>query len=519
MIKFFFRKNIFKIFRSYKNIKSKNNLSELTELRLFIEKNLIVKNEDYFYNFFLKKILFKDYCEIFKSHLILHTLNLNFNRQFYKGYSEKIINFPLPKIINKLINKYGFKTSKLNSILWKLSLLKRLFNNIIYIIRLIRFKQTGGSVENFIYIYKKSDSKEHDYSFKSGTYSNNYSWLANKFKCKTILIPNIKDKSNYDLKKFNIFQSNNFQFNKFYKLIFFFLIFLFKFILAFFLIFTKYWHYAFMFKEIIENDSFNINLKNFNGKFFFDNNSAFDRPLWTISNLIKKNNVYLYFVSSNFEFIKLTDKCDIAHTGYFSMFWDNILVWDDRQKNILKKYIKNPELKNIYTVGPIPYLSRNNVNNKLINKKKNNLILFDVQPYRFSRYLEIGWPNEYYLFENIKKFYCNILENVNFDNTEVFYKRKREANKIDKKYLNFLKNLKIQNKITEISFDQNIFEIFENNKNIKVISMPFTGPSYVANHFDVKSSFYDPTGVIKNENYENLNVIKNKHDLDKFIND
>jgi dTDP-4-amino-4,6-dideoxygalactose transaminase len=50
---------------------------------------------------------------------------------------------------------------------------------------------------------------------------------------------------------------------------------------------------------------------------------------------------------------------------------------------------------------------------------------------------------------------------------------------------------KFKKKIVAINCDQKIFNIFDNNKNIKVILMSFTGPSYVINYFRVKSSFYD----------------------------
>ena len=75
-----------------------------------------------------------------------------------------------------------------------------------------------------------------------------------------------------------------------------------------------------MFKEIIENDALNINSKKIRGKFFFDNNKAFDRPLWTASRLIDQDNVYLYFlyqvILNLFNYLK---KCRIQHSGYYSI--------------------------------------------------------------------------------------------------------------------------------------------------------------------------------------------------------
>ena len=101
-------------------------MSKLPELRYFIEKSLKITNKDKFYDFFLKGISSSDYYKIFKSHLILHTLNLKFNFRFYFGFEDKFI-YPLPKIINETIKKYGIKTSKLNIILWKFAIIKKIF--------------------------------------------------------------------------------------------------------------------------------------------------------------------------------------------------------------------------------------------------------------------------------------------------------------------------------------------------------------------------------------------------------
>ena len=49
--------------------------------------------------------------------------------------------------------------------------------------------------------------------------------------------------------------------------------------------------------------------------------------------------------------------------------------------------------------------------------------------------------------------------------------------------------------------------------------MPFTGPSYISNFFNIQSCFYDPTGKIINKYNDKLNVIKSITDLSNFIND
>ena len=79
--------------------------------------------------------------------------------------------------------------------------------------------------------------------------------------------------------------------------------------------------------------------------------------------------------------------------------------------------------------------------------------------------------------------------------------------------------MKTKNKISEIDINQNVFELFNKAQKIKVISMPFTGPSYVSNFFNIKTCFYDPTGDVLNEYEDKINIIKNLNDLRNFIND
>ena len=80
---YLFTKKYKKAFNTYNFLKLKNKMSKLPELRYFIEKSLKITNKDKFYDFFLKGISSSDYYKIFKSHLILHTLNLKFNFRFY----------------------------------------------------------------------------------------------------------------------------------------------------------------------------------------------------------------------------------------------------------------------------------------------------------------------------------------------------------------------------------------------------------------------------------------------------
>ena len=59
-----------------------------------------------------------------------------------------------------------------------------------------------------------------------------------------------------------------------------------------------------------------------------------------------------------------------------------------------------------------------------LSNNKTNLILFDVSPHRFSRFIYLGILNEYYTYPNVKKFYDDIITNVDENKCEIFLKKK-----------------------------------------------------------------------------------------------
>ena len=46
-----------------------------------------------------------------------------------------------------------------------------------------------------------------------------------------------------------------------------------------------------------------------------------------------------------------------------------------------------------------------------------------MSPHRFSRFIYLGMPNEYYTYPNVKKFYDDIITNVDENKCEIFLKK------------------------------------------------------------------------------------------------
>ena len=530
MIKEFFfrkkRKKLFLIFKSFNILKKKNKLNLIPEIRNHIEQSLqnemsYDKKHQVFHNFFFKDIDIKDFNNNFKNHILYETINFSFNESLLLSLNAGKINHALPLKFEKFFYKYFISFSAFNNLLWHIKLFVRIQKFFLKIICSLRFSKEQLN-KNTIYIHNNEKIKKKYFELsKNLKNSNSYLWLANYSDSRSIIIPKLfQNKFQLKKKDLYLFKWNIFLFQEFHVFIIFFLKLVALYLLCNILQFTKYWKYSYMFYEISKYRS--IKFKNIDNikKFYFDNNYMFNRPLWTFSQKIPKEKVIVYFLSSNFEFIKLEDSDDIPHSGYISLDWNNYLLWDNRQKEILKKFLKRKKLDNIIFDVQSPIPNRASLDDKYEKRlDDNSLIIFDVQPYRMSRHIHLGYPNNYYTFQNIKKFYDDILEIINNKNMKIFYKRKRDSDNLDKTYLNYLNKLVKKKYLIEIDSNINVFNLFENDLKLKTISLPFTGPAYISQYYKKKTCFYDPSEKIS-ENYNDaIKLINNKESLKNFLYD
>jgi polysaccharide biosynthesis PFTS motif protein len=517
IFKRFKKKKVFKIYNGYKLLKNKNNLKFIAEFRRAIENKINVnikpsKKDINIHNLILKELNLNKFIVCFNNHFLYNIVDFEFNKSLLQSLKSKFLH-PFPNIFKNCFEENNIKFSKLSLFYWHIKLFFEINKTFIKILFNIKIKLKKKFDEAIYVDNNKIINKDFFLNTKKDIDSNNFFWLLNHSKVKNLLIPKYQTNNCFDKINNDLFVSslNFFEFSNLKDFLVFVMKTIFYLILFNILQFTKYWRYSFMYFEIMKCKS--LNLLNFEKiKFFyFDNNYMFNRPLWTFLNQINQQKIYVYFVSSNFEFIEINNLEQIPYSGYSSLSWDNYIVWDERQKIILKKYVKKNI--NIILSRPIPNFnsSKDNIDLRLVS---NSLILFDVQPYRFSRHIHLGYPNEYYAFKNVKKFYDDILEAVNDTELKIFYKRKRETQNLDKRYLRFLELLEKSEKLIKIDSEQNIFRLLNNDLNIKTISMPFTGPAYISKYFGKSSFFYDPSGSIKVNPYdEKIKIINEKNKI------
>ena len=439
-------------------------------------------------------------------------VDFEFNKSLLQSLRSKFIH-PFPNIFTNCFKENAIKFSKLSIFYWHIKLFFEMNKSFIKIILNIKIKPKKKYDEAIYVDNNKTINKNFFLNTKKNQDSNNFFWLSHYENIKNILIPKYQTEKDFDKIDNNLSVSslNCFEFSNLKDCSVFFIKSIYYLIIFNILQFTKYWRYSFMYFEIMKCKS--LNLINFEKikTFYFDNNYMFNRPLWTFLDQINQKKIYVYFVSSNFEFIETNNLEQIPHSGYSSLTWDNYITWDERQKIILNKYIKKNV--NIIPLRPIPNFNSNkdSIDLRLDN---NSLILFDVQPYRFSRHIHLGYPNEYYAFKNVKKFYDDILEALEDSKLKIFYKRKRETKNLNKAYLRYLEQLENSEKIIKISSEQNIFRLLNNDLDIKTISMPFTGPAFISQYFGKSSFFYDPLGSIKINHYDKkIKIIESKNKI------
>lgn len=268
-----------------------------------------------------------------------------------------------------------------------------------------------------------------------------------------------------------------------------------KLISEYFLIFFKILYsntnLFFLLDEIVKLKIISKKKNNFPKKILFDHSESVFKPLWTYF-FEKKNieNIVYFYSTNNVPIVYDKDKVDridnyISH-GWELMNWKNYFVWDDYQKDFFSNYF-NLEKSFFKITGPIPF------GGKLfqIIPKKKIISIFDVSPFSTLIYKKFCLPEEYYIFENIKKFYETIIK-INSDYHMVF-KIKRISKFTDLNYIKYIQSLK--KKGFDIRDDICPFSLIKSSS--KVISLPFSSPSIIAKTYNVESIFFDPSNKLK----------------------
>lgn len=451
------------------------------------------------------------YDEIFRKpeeicmHQMLNYRRLNFdfvkNILINKYVEDYKIKYGLPKKWRKILKEKGYKLSFMSSLNWEFYKIFSLFVGLFYgLNKIIMFffnNNNNNELINVVGVGKNQNLKQNHPIF--------FDWILNQKEFKKYL------KGNF----FDDILSSNFtpRIQKLYDLIHF-IFWLFKIFLKGLLFFDQK---NILFIERIDKKIISMSKKGTIPKFFFFSNQyATIRPLWTYEYQNKDFDLVLFFYSVNNYSLKFNGVEYKQQFNWELSNWPIYWVWDDTQQTFLIENCKH-SFKSIIK-GPIPFTDKVN-SNISAPIEQNSIIIFDVQPKDNFSYALIGMQDHYYSYENSKLFFEHILEISKTFKKKLYFKRKRESVDIDKKYVSLINNLKSRNELYELESDLSVPHLLMLINPCLTIHMPFTSTAIIANNLKIPTVYYDPINILDlNHPYKGkIELFQNKVTLKKWV--
>ena len=242
----------------------------------------------------------------------------------------------------------------------------------------------------------------------------------------------------------------------------------------------------------------------------FNNSNVYYRPLWTYEAREKGSKVLLYFYSTNHEIFKTKNGYQ-TQNPFHLISWPHYLVWDDFQMNFLKR---NNQLRSIIeVVGNIWFSS----GKKIIDIPLNSISVFDVSPFRPTKYFWRLRHPEYYIFDIIDQFLSDIDFVLSKNNINIVHKSKRFQRFTHKKYIRRVKQLNRKINYTNINPKVDALQIIQKTK--ACISIPFTSTAVIAKEEGRPSVYYDPSGIIQKDDSaaHGIEVLSGIKELEEWV--
>lgn len=462
---------------------------------------------------------------ILKQFLITRIVDLNFNSTILFSISNPThkIAFPLPVIWINILKENNLNVSKTKClILFYFFCLKMIVNGIVYgcILSInsllkINAKNISNNTNGIVYFDSLTISNLSPHK-ESHNIINWYLQWKNKINNLKYIHHSVSDAKEYSIDNVIIgFSSRTIVlFSSLKSLIkYLALLFLATIISLYNLSRCRWWN-AVIFYETAKSLAMKVQNPNFiANQYMFHNSGWLYRPLWTYEAELKGAEIIFYFYSTNCETFQSLNKKFIQANSWQLINWPKYLVWDNFQAVFIRKFDANSP--DVEVVGAIWFSSSGET---LKSFSKKSIAVFDVQPFRSSRYQILGLDIEYYTPKNANKFVSDIFEVCCNYNLNVLFKRKREiGNAAHPNYRNHLKKFLMNSNFVSIEPDISPTEIIE--KCSGVVSMPFTSTALVAKQLGIPSIYYDPFGMVLHDDpaSHSISVITNKDELYKWI--
>jgi polysaccharide biosynthesis PFTS motif protein len=231
--------------------------------------------------------------------------------------------------------------------------------------------------------------------------------------------------------------------------------------------------------------------------YLFHNGEWIHRPLWTYEAEKKGCRVTFYFYSTNCEEFKRPEGYPIQAHSWQAMSWPRYLVWDEYQADFVRRAVG--DTANISVVGPIWFQTSAK---EMPGLPPDSVAVFDVQPFRASRYQVLGAPWEYFTPRTANRFLLDIYSVVRDLGGGMALKRKRrmqphQGRLVHVEYRATIDQLRQEDEIIVVDPDLSAFRLIESCST--VISMPFTSTALLGLELGKPSIYYDPFGVVEKD--------------------
>ena len=504
MIDTLFKKYILRIelraLRGYQYLKKQNRLYDIQKIKEDCSKCLIKTSVP------RDKLLlgssFKYWNILIAQFTYSKILNLYFTKLLLAAVNNGVLIYPLPGVINKLLLEKGIRVNRLmNELLWViggvslyLSGVFKLFNILAHLsIRSCKLNNKNFTKNVYFHTIDKTclpmpNSNEletivdwyirrQDPALVVSIYCDvkfRDFQVNSKAEIKSKKLINTLEYNFYGLTKFLIASLLLIIYNPLRSLIF------------------RDMYYMYLFNDIIYAYAWRYSL-NTSWTHIFNLSRHVLRPLWSYEAEAKGNIIEFYFYSTNTEVFSYQNQtANELSFGYDLCTWSRVFVWDLDQKNYVNRtFLKSPSEINI--VGSIPLSD----SVRHVDLKKNSqkfVAVFDIQPFRKSKFASLGLPTSYYDGKVAIQFNIDIDIVMKEFNIQIIRKRKREIGKTGLKAYHHQCDKLLREGNLEIFPQINAKHVIEHSA--FVIAMPFTGVATQAKEMNRTVVYYDPFGGI-----------------------
>lgn len=224
--------------------------------------------------------------------------------------------------------------------------------------------------------------------------------------------------------------------------------------------------------------------------YMFHNSGWIYRPLWTYEVECKGSDVVMYFYSTNSEPFKLASGYPPMYYGYRAMNWPRYLVWDDYQADFVRRATDGAA--HLDVVGPIWFQGSAE---KIKPPQGFSVAVFDVTPFRVSKYSTLGLASEYFTPSVATAFLVDIASVVERFSGTIVWKRKRNIGRTAHPYYRSVaERLGEKSGLMVVDAEVSAFNVIQACD--ITISYPFTSTAILAQYMGKPTVYYDPTGAV-----------------------